>query len=112
MSDLSEGEFRTVAVVEAIAENQAVTVEIDGISILVCNVGDGIIAVENRCSHQNKPLSGGRIRNGYIFCPVHGMRFRLATGEAIGTLTREPINVFETRIVGGTVQVRRSLPPN
>ena len=98
--------FRTIMRVGDLPENRGVPLEIDGVSVLVCRSGDEIFAVENRCSHQAKPLSEGRIRNGYIFCPVHGMRFRLATGEAIGQLTSQPIRTFETRVVADEIQVR------
>ncbi len=99
-------EFQTVAAVSDISENKGLACELDGISVLVCNSGGEFLAVENRCSHQNRALADGRIRNGYIFCPLHGMRFKLATGEAIGQLTQTPITVFETRVIDGQVQVR------
>ena len=99
-------DFRTIIRVSDLPDNKGVPVEVDGVSVLVCRSGDEIVAVENRCSHQAQPLAEGRIRNGYIFCPVHGMRFRLATGEAIGQLTQKPIRTFETRVVNDEVQVR------
>ena len=99
-------EFQTVASVEDIPNNSSKCATVDGIDVLVCNSGGEFVALENRCSHQDKPLTGGRIRNGYIFCPVHGMRFRLANGEALGQLTRVPLNVFETRVENGRIQVR------
>jgi len=37
---------------------------------------------------------------------VHGMRFKLETGQPIGQLTRIPIKLFESRVVDGAVQVR------
>ncbi len=99
-------EFQTVIHTADVPENGGVAVELDGVPLLVCNSGGEIVVVENRCSHQDQPLEGGRIRNGYIFCPIHGMRYKLANGEAIGQLTRVPINVFETRVEQGQVQVR------
>ena len=103
-------DFQTVATASDVPENTGLAVELDGVSLLICRSGEEIVVVENRCSHQNQPLADGRIRNGYIFCPVHGMRFRLKTGEAIGQLTRVPIKVFETRVVDGDVQVRTAAP--
>jgi len=103
-------DFRTVATASDVPESTGLTVDLDGISLLICRSGNEIVIVENRCSHQNQPLSDGRIRNGYIFCPVHGMRFKLKTGEAIGQLTQVPIKVFETRVMGGDVQVRIAQP--
>lgn len=103
-------EFQTVAAVGDFEENKGIATDFKGVNVLVCYTGGAFLAVENRCSHQNKPLADGRIRNGYIFCPVHGMRFRLSTGEAIGQLTDKPINVFETRVVEDKVQVRNATP--
>ena len=103
-------DFQTVAVASDVPENAGLTVELDGISLLICRSGDEIVIVENRCSHQHQPLANGRIRNGYIFCPVHGMRFKLKTGEAIGQLTQVPIKVFDTRVIDGDVQVRIAHP--
>lgn len=99
-------EYAVVAMAEDIPLNKGLATELDGVAILICNSGGDFLAVENRCSHQDKPLADGRIRNGYIFCPIHGMRFKLETGEAIGQLTRVPINVYETRVVNGQVEVR------
>ncbi len=99
-------EFQTVARTDQLAVNQSLAIELDGTALLVCNTGDEFVVVENRCSHQDQPLEKGRIRNGYIFCPIHGMRFKLADGEAVGQLTRVPIRVFETRVLDGDIQVK------
>jgi nitrite reductase/ring-hydroxylating ferredoxin subunit len=67
--------------------------------------------VENRCSHREEKLTGGRIRRGQIMCPVHGARFDLRTGASYTEqLTRAPICVFQSRIsIEGDVEVL--LPP-
>lgn len=88
-----------------VAEGQSVLVEVAGSSILVCRSGDQLHALENRCAHQNQPLVGGRIRNGCIFCPVHGMRFRLETGEPLGQLTTRRIKVLHMDVVDGKVAI-------
>ena len=98
-------EYQTIAQVADVPTNGSKLVVVDGQELLVCNSRDEIHVVENKCSHQDQPLDGGRIRNGYIFCPVHGMRFKLATGEAIGQLTRIPLCVFDSRVVNDEVQV-------
>ena len=98
-------EFQTVAQTADIPNNGSVALQLEGMSLLVCHSDGEFVVVENRCSHQDQPLERGRIRNGYIFCPVHGMRYKLADGGAVGQLTRQPIKVFETRVVGGEVQV-------
>jgi nitrite reductase/ring-hydroxylating ferredoxin subunit len=34
----------------------------------------------NQCPHQQMPLTRGRLSDGFIQCPSHGMRFNLTTG--------------------------------
>ena len=99
-------EFRSVLEVSALPENASAVVELDDISVLVCRSGGEFFAVRNICSHQSKPLTGGRVRNGCIFCPHHGMRFKLATGEPLGQLTSRPLTTIETRIESGQIQIR------
>lgn len=99
-------EFQTLIHTVDVPDNSSVALELDGVNLLVCNSGGEFVVVENRCSHQEQPLEGGRIRNGYIFCPIHGMRYKLADGEAVGQLTRVPIKVFDARVEDGFVQAR------
>ena len=99
-------DFRTIANTADIPPNKSRAVEHQGLKLLVCNSGGDFVVVENRCSHQDEPLEPGRIRNGYIICPVHGMRYRLESGEPVGRLTRVPLKRFESRVVDGVVQVR------
>ena len=103
-------DFQTIANTADIPANKSLAVEHRGLKLLVCNSGGDYVVVENRCSHQDQPLERGRIRNGYIICPVHGMRFKLESGEPVGQLTRVPIRLFESRVVDGSVQVRATAP--
>ena len=98
--------FQTIARTADIPNNKSQAVDLAGLKLLVCNSGGDFFVVENRCSHQDEPLTLGRIRNGTIICPVHGMRYKLESGEPVGRLTRIPIRQFESRIVQGQVQVR------
>ena len=99
-------QFQTIAQTANIPPNKSQAVEHHGLKLLVCNSGGDFFVVENRCSHQDEPLTLGRIRNGTIICPVHGMRYKLDSGEPMGRLTRLPIRRFECRVVDGAVQVR------
>ncbi len=101
-------DYQTIAKVADIPPNKSRAVEHGGLKLLVCNSGGDCFVVENRCSHQDEPLTLGRVRNGYIICPVHGMRYKLESGEPVGRLTRLPIRCFDTRVVDGAVQVRVS----
>lgn len=100
--------FFTLARVEDIPDNKSMAIAHKGIELLICHADGQFYIVENRCTHQNMPLSGGRIRNGYLSCPVHGMRYKLDSGDPLGELSRIPLTHFPTRILDGQIQV--SLP--
>lgn len=86
-------------------KNSSRALVLAGKKILLCNAGGEIYAVENRCSHQEAELEGGRIRGCFLSCPLHGVRFNLTNGEPMGQLTRIPILTYETRIIDGIVEV-------
>lgn len=45
-------------------------------------VGDQIISFGRRCPHQGADLALGFIEDGQVFCPHHGLKLCLKTGEA------------------------------
>ena len=80
-------------------------IDVDGVAALLCHHDDEIFAIENRCSHLQEPLACGRMRNGWIACPVHGARFDLETGEAITGPATTPVRTFAVRISGEMIEV-------
>lgn len=99
------GEYISVLKLEELPENGNIAIEVKRRSVLLCRSGNNIFAVANRCSHQAKPLEGGRVRDNCITCPMHGERFDLETGKPQGKLTRVPVAVYPVRIVEGWIQV-------
>lgn len=41
-----------------------------------------LYALEDRCPHQGRPLSGGWCDEGHVVCPFHRFHFEPATGKA------------------------------
>jgi 3-phenylpropionate/trans-cinnamate dioxygenase ferredoxin component len=74
--------------------------------IAVARSGEAYYAIEDICTHDGAPLTGGDIENGEIICPRHGARFCLRTGEAMSPPAYEPVRVFETKIEDGHLWVR------
>ena len=72
-----------------LANNDSRAVTINGSKVLICRAAGELYAVENRCTHQEAELEGGRIRGCFISCPLHGVRFDLRDGKILlrhGTL--------------------------
>lgn len=92
--------------VNAIPDNSSLALDVEGTEVLLCNAAGTHYALENRCTHQDTPLTKGRIRNGFISCPLHGVRFELATGEPRGALTKVAIPTFEVAEQDGKVWIK------
>jgi nitrite reductase/ring-hydroxylating ferredoxin subunit len=98
--------FVRAASATEIGENESKAFLIGDTDILICHTREGFFAVENKCTHQLQALEGGKIRGCFIFCPLHGQRFNLKDGAAIGQLTDKPLKVFPVKVEGGEVYVQ------
>ena len=102
------GDYIPVLELQALAPNSSEVVTVGGCEILLCHADGEVFALENRCTHQQAPLAGGRIRRGHVSCPLHGVRFNLRTGEPVGQLTREPVKTFDVQVEGDMIGVKVS----
>jgi 3-phenylpropionate/trans-cinnamate dioxygenase ferredoxin subunit len=99
------GTYKRAAPLAEVPSGAVHVVEIDGQSLLLCNTKDHIYAVVNECSHAQEKLECGRMRAGWIACPVHGARFDLETGKPMNPPATRPIKTFPTRIVDDWIEV-------
>ena len=81
-----------------ITDNQTLAVTLEGKNILICKANGDYYAVDNQCTHQRAELSGGRLRNCYLACPLHGVRFDLRTGMPNGELTRVALKTYPVSV--------------
>ena len=89
-----------------ISDKQTVPVTLNGKNILICKANGEFYAVDNQCTHQRAELTGGRIRNCYLACPLHGVRFDLRTGQPQGELTRVPLKTYDVSLAdNGNLQL-------
>lgn len=57
------------------------TVELDGQSVALFNVGGKFCALDNTCPHQGGPLGEGDLAENVVTCPWHGWQFDVTTGS-------------------------------
>ena len=48
------------------------TYEVDGIMVVVVNLGGEYFCVEDVCTHDGGPLGEGDLHDGQLVCPRHG----------------------------------------
>ncbi len=87
-------------------DGQTISIPAGKRMIAVARSGDAYYAIEDICTHDGAPLTGGEIEGSEIICPRHGARFCLRTGEALTPPAYEPVRVFETKIEAGRLWVR------
>jgi nitrite reductase/ring-hydroxylating ferredoxin subunit len=78
---------------------------LDGTMLGVANAGGAYHAFDATCPHQGGRLTGSRLEEGELACPLHGYRYALATGANVVPGDGRPVRLFPTRVRDGHVEV-------
>src|SRR6266540_880717 len=92
---------------ENVPEGEKISATLDGVDVLVANVGGGYRAIGSVCTHEGGPLADGDLYDGIVTCPWHGSEFDVETGEAVTPPAAEPETVYEVRVEGDEIQVAK-----
>jgi|SRR5665213_964317 nitrite reductase/ring-hydroxylating ferredoxin subunit/uncharacterized membrane protein len=85
-------------------------VMVDGVRVVAVQTGGTARALADRCSHRGGPLSEGHRQGNCIVCPWHGSEFDLDTGVPARGPASAPQPVYEARVEGADLEVRRREP--
>ena len=99
-------EFVTAARLEDVPENGLVAVSLGGLDLVIVKCDGVIHALEDRCSHEEFPLSAGELAGCELTCALHGARFDLATGAPRALPAVVPVRTFEVQIEGEEIKVK------
>lgn len=80
-------------------------VEIGDRRLAVYNVDGTLCVTDNVCTHAFALLTDGWLEDGVIECPLHGGRFKVATGEAITEPAEKALRTYPTRVRDGVIEV-------
>ncbi|MCS7165634.1 MAG: Rieske (2Fe-2S) protein [Candidatus Calescibacterium sp.] len=79
----------------------------DNLEILLIKVGNSVFAIENKCTHDDKPLSDGKIIDEKIIeCIYHGARFDIETGRAMRMPAVTPVNIYKSKIEDNKIYIQ------
>lgn len=74
----------TLGPLTAIPEGEGRTFELGGLRVAVFRDRDGsLAATQAQCPHRGGPLADGLLGGGTLICPLHSLKFDLATGQAL-----------------------------
>jgi len=103
---VSDG-FFPVAEASSLASGQMRWVAVDGERLVLANVDGIFYALRDVCGHKNAPLSRGTLSGHVIECPLHFAQFDVRTGELVDGPVSTAVPIYEVRVEGNTVYVKR-----
>ncbi len=79
----------------------------EDLEIGVVNCGGEILAIEDRCSHDDGDLMEGDVdeETCTVECPRHGSVFDLRTGKPLNLPAYIPIDTFDVSVADGLIKV-------
>lgn len=83
-----------LATVDALKPGKMQLCLVEGLSILLANIGGELYAVDAVCSHEDALLSNGALMDDCVKCPLHGSRFHLKTGQAMEEPATAPLRTY------------------
>ena len=81
--------------------------EWEDLEIGVFNCSGELLAIEDRCSHDDGMLVDGELDQDTctIECPRHGSKFDLRTGKPLNLPAYLPVDTFPVSVVDGVIKV-------
>jgi nitrite reductase/ring-hydroxylating ferredoxin subunit len=104
---------KTGVAAATLAPGKLQSVDVDGETLTLANLGTELHALDGFCTHEGGILGQGELRGSRVICPEHQANFDVATGNVLadpdgveppaGVIG--PVRHFPARIVDGMVEV-------
>jgi 3-phenylpropionate/trans-cinnamate dioxygenase ferredoxin subunit len=98
-------EYHRVCSLSDLPVGRPFTAEVEDYEIILVRVGEQVYCLEDRCSHEDFPLSHGVVEGGRIRCAAHGAEFELASGNVLKAPALVPVRTFPVKVEDGDVYV-------
>jgi cytochrome P450/nitrite reductase/ring-hydroxylating ferredoxin subunit len=85
-------------------------VEVADTAVCLARTGEGWLAFDDTCTHEECSLAGGELDGEVVICPCHGSEFDVRTGDVVTPPALDPLPIYEAREDGGTLFVRLTAP--
>jgi 3-phenylpropionate/trans-cinnamate dioxygenase ferredoxin subunit len=92
---------------DELVEGEARRFDVADARLCVVRIGDDVLCIADRCSHEDFSLSQGDVfvAGREIECVRHGAIFDLTTGEPCSLPATKPVATFAASVVDGMVEV-------
>ncbi len=105
MSDEAK-EWREVAKLGDVPENDVIQVRIGGTCIALFNLAGRHHATSGICTHAHAFLAQGYVQDDTIECPLHQGVFRIPTGRAMAAPATKDLQTYEVKVDGDRILIR------
>ena len=97
----------TLCRLDDLVDGAARRFDVDGARLCVVRIGDDVLCIADRCSHEDFSLSEGEVMVGdrEIECARHGAMFDLATGQPCSFPATKPVATYVVTVADGDVEV-------
>jgi len=104
---MSDVQWVRVIRAEALPLREGRAVALAGRELALFNLGDQVLATDNRCPHQGGPLCDGIVTGTAVVCPLHAWKIDLTSGHVVrpGAQTDACVETYPTRVIDGVVLV-------
>ena len=83
--------------------------QVNGEEVCIANIDGKYYAINNTCTHEGGPLADGVLEGYEVECPWHQSRFDMRTGQVTDPPASEPEQVYELRVDGNNILIRKSV---
>jgi nitrite reductase/ring-hydroxylating ferredoxin subunit len=102
---VSDSNWHSFATLDEIGAGQMQAREIGEVHVAVYNVNGELFATDNVCTHAYALLTDGWLDDDIVECPLHGGRFNVCTGKAVGNPAEADLRTYPVRIVDGKIEI-------
>ena len=104
---MSEPQWIRVTAVENLPLREGRAVTLGDREIALFNLGDRVLATDNRCPHKGGPLCDGIVTGDAVVCPLHAWKVNLASGavERPAQGRDHCVTTYPTRVEHGVLVV-------
>ena len=108
---MTDRDWIRIATIDQIPLREGRLAHVRGREIAIFNLGDRVLAIDNRCPHKGGPLADGIVSGQSVVCPLHAWKIDLATGTVERpAATSACIEPYPVRVIDGMVLL--ALPAN
>lgn len=105
MEQAADLDWRRVAEVDEVDDDEPRQVLIGHRIIALYKLGQEFYATDDTCTHEFASLCDGYIEGDTIECPLHQARFHIPTGKVLDLPAEEDLATYPVRVEGSLIYV-------